>query len=472
SQMQIKPSMLAAVRAGLQRAYYDSLEFLRTKVSETEKDLEQIKLAFYQCDETDEARFEEYLVKCNENFLSANNVLRRKNIKLEVVDAEVRIVALLNQLREAFSVDEGQIAFISEFWENIRSTLESMKILIDKFKTNVLERLRINCLSYNSAEVHLEVSTRYTEEISTYLSDIEKRLTDMQILLKSWDTGIHQDLFTHTQFTERILVACDLKAFPILRLFPDLTEKAEAVCIIARKWLERDEAYMFEINDYIRETRTMTKKRAEDLKFQKEKHKKIEKAVKAANILLHNNREKLEKIESDLNLLESTLNNYEKEKKCKHVQKQQKESMVDFLKITVSQTKRNYSLQMKRQKMLKQVQDLEALLHELEQHLVECQSEIMEKSQMKEELAEKVEATEKTYGTLKSDLDKFSLNLHVLEQEVSELSGQLLQLEIIQTFKTSPEQMDGIYDRPQSVKLAPSLKEKIKRKRKVTAQVH
>jgi hypothetical protein len=54
---------------------------------------------------------------------------------------------------------------------------------------------------------------------------------------------------------------------------------------------------------------------------------------------------------------------------------------------------------------------------------------------------------------------------------VNILSGQLLQLEIIQTYKTSPETVEQIFDRPQTVKLAPSLKEKIKnRKRKVGAQ--
>lgn len=100
------------------------------------------------------------------------------------------------------------------------------------------------------------------------------------------------------------------------------------------------------------------------------------------------------------------------------------------------------------------------------------QYKIQEKAQQKDMLAVKLETSEKSYGALKTDLDRFTDNLENLEQEVNSLSGQLLQLEIIQTYKSSPETIDGVYDRPQSVKLAPSLKEKIKRKRKILPPVH
>jgi hypothetical protein len=49
--------------------------------------------------------------------------------------------------------------------------------------------------------------------------------------------------------------------------------------------------------------------------------------------------------------------------------------------------------------------------------------------------------------------NKYSDDLETLEQEVNILSGQLLQLEIIQTYKTSPETVEQIFDRPQTVKL-------------------
>ena len=468
---QAPPTMLADVRAGLQRAYMDGVEFMRFKIRDTQEELDQIKLGFYQCSENDEEKYEAFLINCNEQFLQANNELRRKNIKLQVIDSEVQLVALINQMREVLDYDKGEIQFISEFWENIKNTMESLGLLVKKFKSSVMDRLRGNCISYSNADIHLEVAARYTEEITTYLSELERTTNDTQILMKSFASGVHQDLFTHTKFTERILVQCDLKAFPILRLFPDLTEKVESMCALAHKWLNRDEKYMFEVHDFIRETRSIAKKRVDDLKTQKEKRKKYEKAVKAANILLHNNKEKLNKLEEDLNHLESTLNVYKRELESKHGEKTQKESMVDFLKITLSQTKKNYNLQMKRQRLLKQVNDLEEFLMRLERDLSTVHDKIQEKYQQKDMLAGKVEVSEKSYGELKASLDNFSENLEKLEVEVNGLSGQLLQLEIIQTFKSSPENMDDVYDRPQSVKLAPSLKEKIKRKRKVLAPI-
>ncbi|XP_052791945.1 uncharacterized protein LOC128226094 isoform X2 [Mya arenaria] len=467
------PATLAEVKSGLQRAYLEGIDFIRLKVKESEEELTQLKLSFYQCASDEEDEFEKYLVKCNEQFLQANNELRRKNVTLKVLDSELEIVTLLNTLREKCEVDKGEIGFISEFWENIKATMESMTILLNKFKTSVVERLRGNCISYyNNTEIHLDVSARYTEEITKYLTDLERTLNDTQILIKSYSSGVHQDMFSHTKFTEGILVSCDLKAFPILRLFPDLTEKIESMLSIALMWLDRDEKYMYEINDYIRETRSMAKKRVDEMKIQKEKLKKFEKAVKSANILLHNNKEKLQRIETDLNQLEQTFGVYKQQMQMKYGEKSQKESMVDFLKITLSQTKKNYNLQLKRQRLLKQVEELEGFLDHLEQDLSGVQYKIQAKAQQKDMLSIKLETSEKSYGALKTNLDNFSDNLERLEQEVNGLSGQLLQLEIIQTCKSSPENIDGVFDRPQSVKLAPSLKEKIKRKRKIMPPVH
>ena len=315
---------------------------MRLKVKETEEELIQIKLGFYQTEIAEDEEFENYTVKCNEQFLCANNELRRKNVKLKVIDSELEIVHMLNELREKMDADKGEIAFLSEFWENLKSTIESLSILLAKFRTSVVERLRGNCISYyNTSEIHLDVSARYTEEVTQYLTDLERTMTDTLLIIKSYASGIHQDLFSHTKFTEGILVACDLKAFPILRLIPDITEKVEMMCATAFMWLDRDERYMYEINDYIRETRTMAKRRVEDLKVQKEKMKKFEKAVKSANIMLHNNKEKLHNIETDLNQLEQTFNVCKQKMDMKNGEKSQKESMVDFLKITLSQTKKN-----------------------------------------------------------------------------------------------------------------------------------
>ena len=57
----------------------------------------------------------------------------------------------------------------------------------------------------------------------------------------------------------------------------------------------------------------------------------------------------------ELYVLEEQMNESERDKRYRHDQLQQKESMVDFLKITLSQTKRNCSLQTKRSKLSRQV---------------------------------------------------------------------------------------------------------------------
>ena len=77
--------------------------------------------------------------------------------------------------------------------------------------------------------------------------------------------------------------------------------------------------------------------------------------MKAANILLHTNRDKLHKIETELHVLEEQMNENERSMRHRNDELQQKESMVDFLKITLSQTKKNYSLQTKRSKLSRQV---------------------------------------------------------------------------------------------------------------------
>lgn len=470
-----KQQQMTSVRAGLQRAYLEGLDFLRNKIQDSEQEVHSLQKTFYSTEDEKGDNLTQkqidYLKNVNDKLLDANNELKRKNIKLQIIDSETCLVGLINRLREAMEYDKGEITVLTEFWDNLRSTVDGFRALVDKFQNNVLNRLNKSCISYSSDDINLEVSNRYTLDISEYITEMERELTNTRLLLKSLDSGLHQDLFTDSEFSEKLLVSCDLKAFPVLRLVPDLAHKIGTLVDISRKWLNRDEDYMYEVNNYIRKTRSITKKREEDLKNQKEKQKKIEKAVKSTQILLQNNREKLEKIEAELNQLEQQIAGYEHVKKSKFEEKEQKASMADFLKLTLTQTKKNYSLQIKRQKLLKQVRELEQLLIAIERELSDVQDKKVEKDQAKSLLTEKVENSQKSYGAAKDEFSKYSDELEALEQEVNILSGQLLQLEIIQTYKTSPETVEQIFDRPQTVKLAPSLKEKIKnRKRKVGTQ--
>nr|KAG5690782.1 hypothetical protein BaRGS_015309 [Batillaria attramentaria] len=461
--------MTVQLRGGLQRVYLEGMEYMKARIQDIRDDLTRIQCEYHQTQgDPDEDKFVDFLKTCDKHFLRANTELRKRSVKLEVIDSETRLVSLLNQIRETDDCDPECVAYLTEYWENVKSTVESLKAVVSKFQTTVLNRLKLNYISYNTTDTHLEVCVEYTEDISNHMTDMERLLSNAQILLKSFHSGIHQDLYDSSRFVDLILVSCDLKAFPILRLVADVCLKVTCMCEIAHEWLARDERFMTEIHDYIREARHAARKREEDLRSQKEKQKKYEKSMKAANILLHNNREKLHKIETELHVLEEQLNVNENEKKCRYDELHQKESMVDFLKITLSQTRRNYNLQSKRSKLQRQVDDLKDLLTSMERELSAIQSEIQVKAEEKVRLSEKVEHGERSYETLRTDMDRFTNSLDHLETEVSALSGQLLQLEIIHNLKTSPEKVEEIYDRPSTVKLAPSLKEKIKeRKRKV-----
>ena len=78
----------------------------------------------------------------------------------------------------------------------------------------------------------------------------------------------------------------------------------------------------------------------------------------------------------------------------------------------------------------------------------------------------KVEESNNKYVALKTDLDQFNANFEALQREMAELSDGLTELEIIHLFKTSPEKVEDFYERPTTVKLAPSLQQRIKQKRK------
>ena len=52
-----------------------------------------------------------------------------------------------------------------------------------------------------------------------------------------------------------------------------------------------------------------------------------------------------------------------------------------------------------------------------------------------------------------------------MKREVRDIHTNLIDMEILHCIKTSPENIDEIRDRPQSVKIAKSLRAKITRKR-------
>lgn len=127
------------------------------------------------------------------------------------------------------------------------------------------------------------------------------------------------------------------------------------MCDTARRWLARDEQFMHEINEFMRETRTATRKREQVLHLEKTKQKKVQKNVKVARAILLSNQHKLRLIDMELQELEQKLGMSRDEQRARLVQINQKENMMDFLKVTLQQTKKNCRLQTKRAKLHKQV---------------------------------------------------------------------------------------------------------------------
>ncbi|XP_013382220.1 citron Rho-interacting kinase [Lingula anatina] len=457
------------MRAVLQKEYMQGLDHLRQVIANVEHEIDKQKLEFYCCEANDEEKYEEYLRTCNSKLLQCNNHLRKKNLQLEVIDSELQLVALLNNARIAHA-ESDSISFLTEFWENLKNSMEGLRRLRGKLQTNVVERLKSNCRSYNYGNANLDLSEHYARDITKYQAEIGRMLEDTEILIKSFESNIRQDLFMNSNFSERVLISCDHKAFPILRLTPDVIEKLERICRLSKQWIDRDETYVYEINTHIREARNRTRKTREDLRSHQEKQKKIVKNAKSSLILFQSNKEKLRQIEAELKDLESQVGHFSHQKDGKTGEKRQKESMMDFLKISISQTKKNYALQRRRTRIQQQLSELERQLQEIELSLKSVQEAVAQKSQEKVVVVEKVETSEKVYSSIRVELDSFTANISKLQVQMSELTEQLGQLEMIQTLKTSPEMVDDFYDRPSSVKLAPSLREKIKRKRKILSQ--
>ena len=154
----------------------------------------------------------------------------------------------------------------------------------------------------------------------------------------------------------------------------------------------------------------------------------------------------------------------------KTAEQRQKEGMVVFLDISISQTRKrcSFSLQLKRSRLVRQLRELEDSLRGIERQLTVVHEEMTRKTTSIVTLADEAHRGNAAYRTLKRQLETFSANVRHLQAGVLGLSESLGQLESIQTFKTSPERVEELFDeQPSIVRLAPSLLEKIRRKRRL-----
>lgn len=464
-----------AQETGSQRDYLDGLNHLRTLVTEVELDIDRSQREFYKSESSDADDFEKHLKQLNEKLLYCNNKLRKNQKKLEVVDGELKLVELLNRMRqlaERDNIDAGVIAFLTEYWETSKAGMDALKMACSKFKSSVFKRLRASCRSYREANASADfaLATEYNKQVSKMEEEITSVLSAIERILKMYEQGVDQSLFTNTSFSDRILVSCDRKAFPILRVFPDLSEKLTRLCTVATQWIDKDETYVRDISNHIRETRTQARQKESDLRTQREKQEELRTSVDEAFKLFSTNKDKLSRIEGELRVLEEQMVQYDNAKKYKTEEKKTKEGIIGFLDISISQTKKNFTLQLKRSRLMRQLRELEESLRMIEDELTSMRDEKRVKTDKRTRVEARFQQSGESYETLKSDLDEFSKRIERLGKEVDELTDSITHLEIIQSFKTCPEKVEDLFDKPAAVKLAPSLKEKIMlRKRKLHA---
>lgn len=153
--------------------------------------------------------------------------------------------------------------------------------------------------------VFAQVSKQYSRDLRRFQADVVKTLRAADDMSRSYANGIDQKLFCDADFSARVLLCCDHKAFPVLRLVPDLTCKLEHACALARQWIDRDASYVKEISAHISETRSQALKKEDDLRQQREQQTQVSAAAEDSYVQFRANKRTLAKIESELKTLES-----------------------------------------------------------------------------------------------------------------------------------------------------------------------
>lgn len=457
-------------RNGLEKDYLLGLDNLRKLLGELHNELATLKRDFYHCDQNDDNLYETYAKNVNDKLLHCNSKLRKNNVKLEVVDSEIKLVELLNKIRQLDRVSADTVSTLTQYWQDNKDIVQRIQQISSRFQQRILKRLKATCVSYQMGGGGLThaLTQTYAQDVDKYQTTITQCLRGVDQLSKSFTSKIAQELLTNTGFSDRLLVSCDRKAFPVLRLVPDLSEKLVLVYSVARQWIDKDQTYVHDIGAHIRDARSASRRAEVSLREGRDRRQAMGHEVGDALKVFKTSREKLSKLEEEFLLLSEHLSQSTALRQYKIDERRQKEGMVGFLDISISQTKKNTSLQLKRARLTRQLCELEESLKELEKELIQLGSETEVKGKEKQLAEDEIQETSKAYRTLKLGLDNLSHRLIRLEKEVCELTGSLSQLEAIQTFKTSPENVEDFYDRPSTVRLAPSLQEKIRiRKRKL-----
>ena len=246
-----------------------------------------------------------------------------------MIDSEIKIMSLLNNLRELRDdVDHDLIDSMTEFYEHLNTHLKRIQMISIKYRNTVLKILRSSCKSYYDSNTNLEVSLIYREEVKLFHRHIVQTFEHLDLLVKSYQNRIKQDLFSSTKFSERVLICCDQRAFPVLRLIPDVCDKLINVCQVSKQWIDKDQIYIQDIDNHIRQRRSQTRKKKQDLQEQGQVLDSKVKGVQDAYDLFKANKKELKKIEKRLRVVEKRVEQCSMSKNYKEEERRHKEGMV------------------------------------------------------------------------------------------------------------------------------------------------
>lgn len=131
-----------------QSEYFRGLENLRKLIHSIESDIDRAKYDHYDNPEGEEDVYEKRVKDWNTKLLYCNSKLRKQRVSLEVLDSELRLMELINRMRELVEkgqeIDEDVISFLTEHWEKMKEAAEKLRAAISKFRTSVLQKLQVS----------------------------------------------------------------------------------------------------------------------------------------------------------------------------------------------------------------------------------------------------------------------------------------------------------------------------------------
>ena len=435
------------------------------------------------------------------------------------VDSDVTLVSLLNRLRQVAEDNSDvadDVALLTDFCSRLRVAIESLDATRRRFESCVLSRLRAGCdascdvgcdVSCDvgcdvSCDVGCDVSCDIGHDVGYDIScdvdcDVSCDVSDVQRdvanegsepeLTRSYRQrcGVFQ-----TTIARALAAVADMHAdymrapaAPKRARFADsgcgggsVTQVFSTACAhltvattMARSWLDADEAYMRDIEASMGLTRRRTRQLKRHMSARRRRQTCLEGDVHAAHALFRANQSALATIVSELDVVELEVNECALWQRHLTDERRQKKGIAGFLErgmaARVQTQRRNGSLQLKRSRIARQLRELEASLLPIERHLAALEAQLSSAAGRKGAASERLQDSSAAYRTLDEHLRLVNAHVHQLHKEVTQLTRSLAQLETIHAAKTSPENVDDFYERPSTVKLAPSLKEKIRRRK-------